>query len=943
MDCRSGMLIVLPVLLVLGVLKGWAQLVVHGRVLDVQQRTPIPGATVVAFALSDTARRWGAVANAQGEVRLELPGPGQYRLRVSSVGYRTLERVLSVERSHSVGDLPLEPVALQTHAVTVEALQERASVKQDTVEYSASAYKVNPEATAEELVRKLPGVTLEGGQLRAHGEVVRRVLVDGREFFGQDPLAVLRNLPADLVQAVQVFDRESEQARLTGIRDPSSSERTLNLITTPALRTGQFGRIYGGYGSAARYQAGATLNLFRGATRMSVVGMSNNVNQQNFSLDEVLGVVNFAAQQAASGGPPLSVLRMLFQGGRFPGPPSGMRGGPGGPFGQIGSFFVPEQNGLNTTHAFGLMYSNRWEQGLDVTGSYFFNTLVNTTDGVLQRQYFSAHGGNVQYAEESHTSGKLGTHRLNLRMELPFDTATTLLVVPRMTFQPSSTGSSTTSLSMDGSDTLSRARLASTTTARMLQGSTQLLLVRRFAPGRSLSLELEGTYTPQRQRYTSRFSSDVRDTSSPQQLSRQQALGSVTATVTYSEPLDSLHILQLRYAPSWERADGEQQAYWEIPPEGQLVPSDLLSSSLWRQVWEQRAGMAYLYQGRILQWNVRLDYSWQHFRAEERWTAPWSVERRFSFWFPFVMVEYRPQQAQNLRVVYRPFVTLPSASQLQRAVDNSNPLALVAGNPELRPSYTHMLFARYNATNPLRGHLLFAMVRLMYGVNYIGMSTLLASRDTVVGGLRLPAGGQYTVPVNLDGYWSGRLFGVVGMPTPWLRSTLTLTTSLDYTQTPAIMNGARVQTRQVVPAVGVTLSSNWSERIDFTASYTLAHTLVQTTAPTGSSRYLQQRLSADVTVLPWGSWVLASQLRWSKYTGLGEQLDRPVTLWSVAIGYRFLENKAAEVRLLINDVLNQNTGISRTVTGQYLEDSTTRVLGRYALLQLSYRLRNIGL
>lgn len=924
-----------------------AQLIVGGRVLDAQQRTPIPGATVIAFALPDTTQRWGTIANAQGEFRLELSRPGRYYLRVTSVGYRTLERVLSIQSSQFIGDLSLEATALQVGKITLEAPQERAQVKQDTVEYSASAYKVNPEATAEELVRKLPGVVLQGGQLQAHGETVRRILVDGREFFGQDPLAVLRNLPADVVQSIQVFDRESEQARLTGIRDPSSSERTLNLITNPAIRTGRFGRLYGAYGSAARYQAGATLNVFRGATRMSFVGMSNNVNQQNFSLDDVLGVVNFATQQTTGSGPPPLVLRMLFQGGRVPGPPPGMRGGPGGHFGQIGTFFIPEQNGINTAHALGLMYSTRWEQGLDVTGSYFFNTLLNTTDGSLQRQYFSAHGVDVQYTENSHTDGRLGTHRLSLRMELPLDTATTLLLTPRLTFQPSSTTTTTVGVTGSGADSLSRARLTSMTTARMLQSSAQLLVVRRFAPGRSLSVELEGLHTPQRQHREQDswlyLDSLARDSTFSQRVSRQNALSSVAATVTYSEPLDSFNVVQFRYIPSWEWGEGEQQAWWVSPPESRLVPLDILNSSLWRQAWEQRAGIAYLYQGRTLQWNLRLDYSWQRLRAEEHLASPWSVERRFGFWVPFVMVEYRLQRTQNLRLVYRPFVTLPSASQLQRAVDNSNPLALVAGNPELRPSYTHMLFARYNATDPLSGNLLFAMVHVMYGVGYIGSSTLLLSRDTAIGGLPLPAGGQYTVPVNLDGYWSGRFFSVVGVPAPWLRSTLTLTASMNYTQTPSIVNGGTVRTRSLVPAVGMTLSSNWSEQVDFTVSYTLAHTRVQTTTPAGSSRYLQHRLSADVTLLPWGSWVFASQLRWTKYNGLGGQLDRPIALVSVAIGYRFLENKAAEVRLLLNDVLNQNTGINRSVTGQYVEDNTTRVLGRYALLQLSYRLRNIGL
>ncbi len=925
-----------------------SSIVLRGRIVDAQQRQPVPGTTVLVFALPDTTQRWGAVANPRGEFHVQLPQPGRYRLRISAIGYKPVERVVAVRAELNLGEIPLEASAVQAGEVTVEAVQERATVKEDTVEYRASAYKVNPDATAEDIVRKLPGVTVQGGQIQAHGETVQRVLVDGREFFGQDPIAVLRNLPADVVQSVQIFDRESDQARLTGIRDPSSTERTINIITNPTMRTGQFGRLYGGYGSNTRYQAGGTLNFFRDTLRISVVGLSNNINQQNFALDDILGIVNFAGQQAPGGGPPPTVMRMLFQGGRLPGPPPGTRGGPRGPFAQIGTFFVPEQSGINTTHALGAMYSNRWGAWLDVTGSYFFNTLLNTADAVTYRRYFSSDSLGTLSSEQSHSEGTLGTHRLNVRMEIAPDTATSLLVVPRLTFQPSeSTPMSWTTVTEGTTDTLSRSHTATTTTGRILQSSAQLLFVRRFAPGRSLSLELEGEYNPQRRQtrqtsWLAGFQPQPWDSSYTQRLLSTQSSGALTLTATYSEPLDSLNILQLRYVPSWDWSTARQEA-WSVDSAGNdAALLERLTADLQRRAMEHRIGVAYLYQSRSFQWNARLDYSWQQFWAEQTRGTPWSIERRFTYWFPFLMVEYRPSRLSSLRAVYRTSVTLPSATQLQVAVDNSNPMALVTGNPELRPGYTHMFFARYNMANPRSGGLFFAMLRLMYGVNYITTSTLIAQRDTAIGGVPLPKGGQYTVPINMDGYWNGRTFWVVGFPAPWLRSTLTLNLTLDYSRIPTQVNGERVRTDWYAPAAGISLSSNWSERVDFTLSYNLTYNRIQTTSTTGNSRYVQHALAADATLMP-GSWVFATQLRLTKYNGLGDELDKPIALWNLGIGYRFLENNAAEVRLVVTDALNQNKGISRTVTGQYVEDTTTRVLGRYAMLLFSYRIRNFAL
>ncbi|MDW8224923.1 MAG: outer membrane beta-barrel protein [Bacteroidota bacterium] len=921
----------------------------RGRVIDAQQRTPVPGATVVLYALPDTVQRWGSVANPQGEFHVELPKAGRYRLRITAVGYRPLERVFLLREPYDAGDLEVETAPVQTGEVTVEAVQERAVVKQDTVEYAASAYRVNPDATAEELVRKLPGVTVQRGQLQAHGETVQRVLVDGREFFGRDPAAVLRNLPASIVQAVQVFDRESDQARLTGIRDPGTAERTLNIITNPAMRTGRFGRLYGGYGSSTRYQAGMTLNFFRDTLRVSLVGMSNNVNQQNFALDDVLGIINFAGQQTPSGGPPPTVLRMMFQGGRLPGPPGGMRGGPRGPFAQLGTFFIPEQSGINTAHALGAMYSNRWGSWIDVTGSYFFNTLVNTSDAVVQRRYFSSDTLGLLYGEHSRSEGTIGTHRLSLRVELSPDTMTTLLIAPRFTVQPTESTPATWNVVTNGTggDTVSQVTTTTLNTGHVLQSSIHALFVRRFALGRSFSLELEGDYDPRRQQMQqfAELSGHIPqpwDSTFAQRMTRTQTLAALTLTATYSEPLDSFNVLQFRYVPAWDWSVARQEA-WGMDTAGNVREQlSFLASDLQRHAVEQRLGIAYLYQGRELQWNVRLDHSWQRLWADEQKVSPWSVERRFHFWLPSLMVEYRPTRMRNLRAVYRPFVTLPSATQLQKTVDNSNPMVLTAGNPQLRPSYVHTLFARYNAIEPFSGRLFFAMLRLQYSTDYISTATTVADRDTTVEGVPLPRGGQFSVPVNMEGYWSGRTFWVLGTPVPWLRSTLNVNIALDYSRTPTVVNGENVRTEWYAPALGASLSSNWSERVDFTLSYNLSYNRVRATTTMGSSTYLQHSLSADVTLMP-ASWVLASQLRLSRYNGLGDELDRPLAIWNLGVGYRFLENNAAEIRFVVTDLLNQNRGISRSVTGQYVEDSTTRVLGRYAMLMLSYRIRNFAL
>ncbi len=194
-----------------------------------------------------------------------------------------------------LGTLSLRPDVTELKGVVVEGRQIRVEQKGDTAQYNAGAFKANPDASAEELVTKMPGISVENGTVRAQGEDVQRVLVDGREFFGDDATLALRNLPAEIIDKVQVFDRQSDQAQFTGF-DDGQTQKTINIVTKPGKNSGQFGKIYAGYGTNDRYSAGGNINFFKGQRRITVIGLSNNVNQQNFSSQDLLGITGTITQ-----------------------------------------------------------------------------------------------------------------------------------------------------------------------------------------------------------------------------------------------------------------------------------------------------------------------------------------------------------------------------------------------------------------------------------------------------------------------------------------------------------------------------------------------------------------------------------------------------------------------------------------------------------------------
>ncbi len=339
---------------------------VDGSISD-KNNTPVPGATVRLIQFPDSTLQ-GAIASGQGNFSVKNVGAGRYVLKVSSIGYSEYSRNLTVsDQSLQLGKIQLQEESVKAGEVVVTDRRAAAQQKGDTTELNASSFKTNPDATTEDLVQKMPGVTTQDGKIQAHGEEVKQVLVDGKPFFGDDPKATLRNLPAENVDRIQIFDELDEQSRMTGFNN-GNSKKTMNIVTKANMRTGQFGKFNGGYGSDNRYRAAANLNILNGVQRISILAQSNNVNEQNFSIEDILGVTGSGGGMRGGGmRGPMMMMRGGMRGGGQRG--GGMMGG----MGDIGDFLVSQSGGITITHAAGLNYSDTWGEGMTITGSYFGN------------------------------------------------------------------------------------------------------------------------------------------------------------------------------------------------------------------------------------------------------------------------------------------------------------------------------------------------------------------------------------------------------------------------------------------------------------------------------------------------------------------------------------------------------------------------------------------
>ncbi|MBO9570856.1 MAG: carboxypeptidase regulatory-like domain-containing protein, partial [Chitinophagaceae bacterium] len=407
---------------------------IKGSVIDLNDSTRVSGATIVLSQATDTSVKYSTATGPTGAFEFRNIAPGQYRLTISSVGYDQLQKIITLkDKDVNLGMIPVPKKASLLDEVLVKAQVPPVKQKNDTLEYNASSFKVNPDANADDMIKKMPGITMDQTGVKAGGEDVKKVTVDGRDFFGDDATAALKNLPAEIIDKIQVFDRLSDQARFTGF-DDGTTTKSINIVTKAGMRNGQFGRLYAGYGTDDRYSAGGNVSFFNKDQRISLVGQSNNINQQNFATEDLLGVTSSSNRG----------------GGRSSG---GSRGGGGGNFGGgaprqntfnssnggSGNFLVGQQGGINKTNAFGINYSDKWGQKTDVTGSYFFNNTNNASNERTNRETFLGGDTSQLYDESSISTSKNYNHRVNLRIEYKIDSSNTILFTPNISFQNNKT------------------------------------------------------------------------------------------------------------------------------------------------------------------------------------------------------------------------------------------------------------------------------------------------------------------------------------------------------------------------------------------------------------------------------------------------------------------------------------------------------------------------
>ncbi|MBP6430703.1 MAG: TonB-dependent receptor [Ferruginibacter sp.] len=896
-----------------------------GQVNDKADKAPIAGATISLINEKDTTQKKYKVTDAKGNFDFNNLNAQTYVVKISYSGYEKIEQKINLQASNKTPiPFSIGKMATDLTGVVIVAKTQPVRQKGDTTEFSASQFKVNPDATAEDIIKKLPGITVaRDGTVTAAGEQVRKVTVDGRDFFGDDATAALRNLPADVIDKIQVFDRLSDQAQLTGF-DDGNSVKTVNIVTKSGIRNGQFGRVYAGVGTDSRYTAGGNVSFFKGDRRLSLVGNFNNINIQNFASQDLLGVTS-------SGG-----------GGNRGG---GNRGGGGGD-----NFNVGQSSGISKTNAAGLNFSNVYNKKLTLSGSYFFNQSKNESQDVSNKETFN-NLKNIFTHQESNATSTNYNHRINMRLEYKIDSSNSLFIIPNISFQNNkSVSESSVQNYRAENDSVGVSTSNNNSDRNGYNIRNNIMFRHSFAKrGRSLSVGFNTgwskndgeTLTDIENKYY--YTTGITEVLSNRFRDSKTSGSSIGGNISYTEPVGKKGQLQIDYTPTVQKNKANQQTYNYDGFKYSLFEPKL-SNVFDNTITTNNAGINYrLGQSRDEQLSFGLNFQNSKLESQRTFPTTTSVNQSFTNILPNLMWRKKLSVTSNIRVFYRASTSFPSITQLQDVISDTNSLSVSSGNPGLKQSYTHFLSGRYSYTNSKTSRSFFANLFLQTASDYISNASYFIQNDSIINNVTVKENSQFSKPVNLNGYKSLRTFFTYSMPLKFIKTTLNVNAGFSYSRLPGLVDYKNTITNSYNYNTGVTFASNINEYVDFNLSYTANFNNSSTnTTNSTTTKYVNQSVGAQVNLLNKKGWFIQNDFSGNANTGLASGFNQSYWLWNAAIGKKILKKQAGELKLSVFDLLKQNQSISRSVTDTYIQDVQTQVLQQYFMLTFTYKLKNFG-
>jgi len=877
---------------------------VKGIVIEEENKKPIEQATVRLLHVKDSTLVGGVPSGKNGSFSLKNIQPGTYLLNISFVGYEPLYQALQVTGKNNpvhLGKLTLSDGILLEEAIVIGKAAE-VVVRNDTIEYNADSFRVTEGAVLEDLLRKMPGIEVDSeGKVTVNGKEIKKIMVDGKEFFSSDPKVAVKNLPAKMIDKVQSLDKKSDMAKLTGF-DDGEEEAVLNLTVKPGMKQGWFGNVYGGYGSEDRYEANAMVNRFYDNDQFTFMGGANNTNNMGMS----------------------DLSSAMF---------SGMGGGR-----RSGGDSVGAGSGITSSGNAGLNFSKELQKEMILGGNtrYFHS---NNDAYSKSRKENTLKGDSTLVDDQEAWSNAISNNMgANFRFEWKPDTLTNIIFRPDISYSNSNTWSESNKTTSDNHlDTLYTTRTRDNSKGEGYNFNMGLDFSRKLnSQGRVLSFSLSGGYSDsynEGESYsTTEYLREIQgqeDILIDQQYRYDNKGYNYRAYVSWVEPLGRNNFLQGTYSFRQNAQESLKNTYTKEEGSDLYNILDSAYSQSYRNNFiTQRISLSFKSQREKYNYTLgmNVDPSYSSSKVFVRDSTLEYISTNVVNLSPMAQFNYMFDKRTNLRIHYNGRTSQPSMSQLQASYSQEDALIKNIGNPNLKPTYSNDMTLQFQKFVPEKQRAFMVMLNGNYVINDI-VSHTIYSED----------GSRINTYENTNGNLRSNLRVIVNSPFINTKFSYNASTYLSYNKTSGFVDYVKNTGKNISASenVGINFRSDW---LDIGANGSIQYTGQKNSIQSQHEQHIFNYTTGGDMILNLPlDFKVESDITYLTNSGYSDGYKQKEVIWNAAASKTFLKNNQGTIRFKYYDILQQRSNISRINTATYTQDSEYNTLGSYFMVHLIYR------
>ncbi|MCZ8090828.1 outer membrane beta-barrel protein [Flavobacterium sp.] len=889
---------------------------IKGKVVDPTTKLPIESATVYLTSVKDSSVVDYTITNKMGNFAIKVKKSDKaLNLKVSFISYQDfVENVTGLTADKDFGTIELKEASNLLNEVVVKSEIPPIRIKKDTLEFNASSFKVGADANVEALLKQLPGVEITPeGKITVNGKEVNNILVNGKPFFGKDGKIATQNLPAEIIEKVQVVDTKTKSEEISG--DASGTEnKTINLTIQEDKNKGFFGKIMGGLGSDKRYESSMLVNYFKGERKISALASSNNINSIGFSMDEIFDNMG---------------------GGRN----SSVYYNDDGSFG-INNMSFGGNRGITRSNMIGINYQDKWLKKVDQSGSYYFTNAETENANRTDRINFLPTGNTLTKSNSITKNGSDG-HNISLDFEIALDSTATIYINPRFQtskgFGKSSRNQITTDENLNELNSSNNDDYNENDNSNFGLDASFSKQFKKKKRGLSVNLEAE---LQKRDEYINTKSATLFADATPDDIRNQNRFENnkndfMKLEVRYGEPLTDSLRLSLTSELTLRKIGNDLNTFdFNTGTNSYDDFNDVQSNEV-----NSKTTTYFPSTGLILdksKTNGRINFGPEfiNFDANSNYLGV-RTNRNKTYVFPRVKgyISHRIGKSKSIYSFYDFGVELPQANQVLPVENLSNPLSTFIGNDDLKPTLRHNLYFSFNDYDyqSRSGYYLYSGINL--------------SKDAVVSSTVYDNNFKATTTYQNVDVTHNSYLGV-NWNKSYKKEKRTLRfgagVSFNYDYNKGLTNAVLFESKglNINPRFNLTWSIDEMITVAPSHRYTFSKTDFKNYVIDKADNFIHNAKLEITSYMP-KKFVLGSDFGYTYNSNIADGFKKDFYLWNVSLGYNFFKDQLL-AKVKVYDLLNQNLNSTRTITPTAIVDAENTVLRRYVMFSLTYKLEKFA-